>query len=222
MKDTIIRGDGTSRTLKAPIDMPESFAEWRAQLLSGIATLDIGLNKAGCEVVGNALDKKNILTDETAALFGLDETAVPDDVLNVIAPVVTGYNNTWKIDKIAEVTLTENTTNFYIKLPQTLSNYPVLLFKMVNLKGYNTTDHHFVAVESTESTEALYGLATFSATREDGNGTNNFKMLYPTLNSDGTVSVEGVVGVRDTKYLYCMGSYYLCAGCHFEIWGAVK
>lgn len=72
MKDTIIKGDGTSRTVKAPATMPETFEEWRSQLVNGTATLDIGLNEAGCDVVGTALNKNSMLTDATAAALELE------------------------------------------------------------------------------------------------------------------------------------------------------
>lgn len=72
MKDTIIKGDGTSRTVKAPATMPETFEEWRSQLMDGSATLDIGLNTAGCDVVGTALNKNSMLTDVTAAALELE------------------------------------------------------------------------------------------------------------------------------------------------------
>ena len=65
MKDTVIKGDGTSRTLKAPASMPETFGEWRSQLLAGNATMDIGLNSDGCTVVGTAISKANLLSDTT-------------------------------------------------------------------------------------------------------------------------------------------------------------
>lgn len=74
MKDTIIKGDGTSRTVKAPATMPETFEEWRSQLMDGSATLDIGLNEAGCDVVGTALNKSNMLTDATATALELEST----------------------------------------------------------------------------------------------------------------------------------------------------
>ena len=65
MKDTVIKGDGTSRILKAPASMPETFEEWRSQLLAGNATMDIGLNVVGCNVVGTAMSKANLLSDAT-------------------------------------------------------------------------------------------------------------------------------------------------------------
>ena len=77
MKDTVIKGNGKSRSIKAPTDMPVTFEEWRTQLLAGTATLDIGLNAAGCDVVGTALTKANLLSDTTKSaleLSGSDPT----------------------------------------------------------------------------------------------------------------------------------------------------
>ena len=34
MKDTVIKGNGKSRSIKAPTDMPATFEEWRTQLLA--------------------------------------------------------------------------------------------------------------------------------------------------------------------------------------------
>ena len=77
MKDTVIKGNGKSRSIKAPADMPATFEEWRTQLLAGTATLDIGLNAAGCDVVGTAMSKANLLSDTTKSaleLSGSDPT----------------------------------------------------------------------------------------------------------------------------------------------------
>lgn len=77
MKDTVIKGNGKSRSIKAPIDMPATFEEWRTQLLAGTATLDIGLNAAGCDVVGTDMSKANLLSDTTKSaleLSGSDPT----------------------------------------------------------------------------------------------------------------------------------------------------
>ena len=77
MKDTVIKGNGKSRSVKAPTDMPATFEEWRTQLLAGTATLDIGLNPAGCDVVGTTMSKANLLSDTTKSaleLSGSDPT----------------------------------------------------------------------------------------------------------------------------------------------------
>lgn len=83
MKDTVIKGNGKSRIIKAPADMPETFAEWRTQLLAGNGHLDIALNtdttgeNAGCDVIGTAQNKVNLLADTTKnalELTGTDPT----------------------------------------------------------------------------------------------------------------------------------------------------
>ena len=74
MKDTVIKGTGTSRKLKAPATMPETFDEWRNQLLAGTATVDISLNPAGCDVVGTALTKETLLKDATKTALELSQS----------------------------------------------------------------------------------------------------------------------------------------------------
>jgi hypothetical protein len=85
LKNTVIKGDGTSRKLKAPSSLPESFSEWRTQLLAGNATLDIALNPDGCETVGTPLSKSNLLTDETKTALGLtsDDPTI-NEALNLL------------------------------------------------------------------------------------------------------------------------------------------
>lgn len=82
MKNTVIKGTGTSRALKAPSDMPTTFDAWRAQLLAGTATLDIALNPDGCDVVGTPLSKANLLSDATKEAIGLEsEDPTVDEAL---------------------------------------------------------------------------------------------------------------------------------------------
>lgn len=86
MKDTVIKGNGKSRSIKAPTDMPAIFEEWRAQLLAGTATLDISLNPAGCDVVGTPLNKVNLLADDTVSILGLSvENATPNNAIAKLA-----------------------------------------------------------------------------------------------------------------------------------------
>ena len=86
MKDTVIKGTGTSRKLKAPATMPETFDEWRNQLLAGTATVDISLNPAGCDVVGTALTKETLLKDTTKAALELSQSdPTVDDALYALS-----------------------------------------------------------------------------------------------------------------------------------------
>lgn len=92
MKDTVIKGNGKSRSIKAPTDMPAIFEEWRAQLLAGTATLDIGLNPAGCDVVGTPLNKVNLLADDTASILGLSADATPNKAFEAIGASLSDLN----------------------------------------------------------------------------------------------------------------------------------
>ena len=84
MKDTVIKGTGTSR--KAPATMPETFDEWRSQLLAGTATVDISLNPAGCDVVGTALTKETLLKDATKTALELSQSdPTVDDALYALS-----------------------------------------------------------------------------------------------------------------------------------------
>ena len=86
MKDTVIKGTGTSRKLKAPATMPETFDEWRNQLLAGTATVDISLNPAGCDVVGTALTKETLLKDATKTALELSQSdPTLDDALYALS-----------------------------------------------------------------------------------------------------------------------------------------
>ena len=86
MKDTVIKGTGTSRKLKAPTTMPETFDEWRNQLLAGTATVDISLNPAGCDVVGTALTKETLLKDATKTALELSQSdPTVDDALYALS-----------------------------------------------------------------------------------------------------------------------------------------
>ena len=80
MKDTSIKGNGKSSIIKAPSDMPDTFAAWREQLLAGQGYLDVQLNtdttgaNAGCNEVGTALNKANLLSDTTKAALELSQS----------------------------------------------------------------------------------------------------------------------------------------------------
>ena len=91
MIDTIIKGNGKSRTVKAPSDMPADFSTWREQLIAGTGFLDVNLNTAtgtdaGCDVVGTPLSKANLLQDDVASELELTPLeATVNDALRALA-----------------------------------------------------------------------------------------------------------------------------------------
>ena len=75
MKDARIKGDNTSKVIRA--EVPETYEQFRQALANGTLLADILTNIAGYEEPGTPLNKKNLLTDETAAALGLDPNADP-------------------------------------------------------------------------------------------------------------------------------------------------
>lgn len=94
MTDTKIKGTHNSRSIIAPVTLPATWEEARAQLITEGWPIDLGpLNLAGLDQKGTDLNKASLLKDATAALFGLGTGAVPDDVLAQIGPkIATAYN----------------------------------------------------------------------------------------------------------------------------------
>lgn len=89
MLDTIVKGTGNSRTLRTVPNAMTLYSSWTEALqamIDGTFPIDIGpLNLAGLIQKGTDLNKANLLTDETAALYGLDETATPNDIFQKLS-----------------------------------------------------------------------------------------------------------------------------------------
>ena len=77
-----IKGDGTSRLLKSYL--PNTYDEFKALMESGQLPVDVLFNPSGWSTLPTFLNKETLLKNVTAALYGLDEAAVPDDVLSII------------------------------------------------------------------------------------------------------------------------------------------
>ena len=115
MKDSVILGSGNSRYLKSVADFKTlypTYDDFAAALVAGTLPIDLnGINAAGFQQIGDALGKATLLTDAlnkynllkdvTAALYGLPNTAVPDDVLALLKTLVdnaqTSANNKARI-----------------------------------------------------------------------------------------------------------------------------
>ncbi len=97
MTDTIIKGTGNSRSIKAPANLKQQVTDLDSLLDLLIAGLpcDIGpLNEAGLQQRGDDLNKANLLKDATAALYGLTGEAVLDEVLAKARELITAAQNT--------------------------------------------------------------------------------------------------------------------------------
>lgn len=93
MEDFISKNIGASvfiKTVANAMTIYDTHEKLMQALVDGTFTIDRnGINPAGVEQMGTRLGKATLLSDETAASLGLDETAVPDDVLKIIIPLST-------------------------------------------------------------------------------------------------------------------------------------
>ena len=107
MTDTVIKGGGNSRSLKTvpnALTMYPTHEAMIAAMVDGSFPIDLGpLNDAGLRQHGTDLNKANLLSDETAALYGKDASAVPDDVLAAIIPLIAAAGA--KADRRAQIIL---------------------------------------------------------------------------------------------------------------------
>ena len=98
MTDTVIKGAGNSRSIRSVPNFAALFPTWEsyrdAMATEGVP-IDLGpLNPAGLELKGDDLNTANLLKDATAALYGLTNTAVPDDVLAKVRELIAGTETT--------------------------------------------------------------------------------------------------------------------------------
>jgi hypothetical protein len=102
MKDGIPLGNGTSRKIiSSSENVPDTWEDFKSLLISEGILIDLSINDSGWYDLGTRLNKANILTDEAAERFGLDENATPDDVFKVI-PVSTQSASWGRISGVIE------------------------------------------------------------------------------------------------------------------------
>jgi hypothetical protein len=111
MKDARIKGDNTSKVIRAAV--PETYEQFRQALANGTQLADILTNSAGYEEPGTALNKKNLLTDETAEGLGLDPNADPT-VNDALSALLRAVSKTKKLVITYEDDATE-TIEVYVK-----------------------------------------------------------------------------------------------------------
>lgn len=85
MQDTISKNTGNSRYLASVpnfLTLYPTYEAFAQALINRELPIDLGpLNPAGCQQIGDNLNKANLLKDSTAALYGKPATATPDDIL---------------------------------------------------------------------------------------------------------------------------------------------
>lgn len=83
MQDSIILGTGNSRYLKSVANFLELYPDYisfATALIAGTLPVDLaGINDAGWQQIGHALNKETLLDDNTCDVMGLPHTSVPND-----------------------------------------------------------------------------------------------------------------------------------------------
>nr|WP_326184282.1 hypothetical protein [uncultured Oscillibacter sp.] len=89
MKDSVIKGTGNSRYLKSIADFLTqypTYQDFAAALAAGTLPIDLnGINPEGFHQVGDALDKENLLQDETCDVLYIPRTSVVNDAFLKLA-----------------------------------------------------------------------------------------------------------------------------------------
>lgn len=192
MKDTVINGTGNSRSIKSAPTIPATWEEARALLISSGWPIDLGgLNKAGCQQIGDALNKANLLKDATAALYGLTGTAVPDEVLAAIRLLITQAQNT--ADGKAKIAFGSYTGNGSTSKSLTFGFAPRLVFVTEN-GGNRSFNHQFIFDNAYGITEAL-SKRYYLTLSWNSNG-----LIWTTSSSD--VTAVAALNTSSQKYCY--------------------
>lgn len=129
MKDGIIKGDGTSRLMRATL--PATYEEFKQACEAGTQPLDVLFNALGWSTLPDFLNKGNLLKDATAALYGLGTDAVPDDVLALLSRFNSGLGNEY---------LWEKTEEIFVAYPSPFSNSTLSLASSYPYTVYYSTE----------------------------------------------------------------------------------
>ncbi|QIB68624.1 hypothetical protein Ami103574_04505 [Aminipila butyrica] len=212
MKDGIIKGEGTSRLLKAPATIPTTFAEFRTALINGMLPIDLLYNAIGWDVEGTALNKANLLTDTVADALGLesDEPTVNEAINALLAVATSARNGLMSATDKVKLDGVEDEANNYSH-PTSPGNRHIPTGGTVgqilqNTAGGTATWQDLEAVKTkvSEAVRTLYGLTVGDANVEKAlqvsmnliNVLNSISYKYETFTSNSAFTVPaGVTSV---------------------------
>lgn len=190
MKDTIIKGSGNSRSLKTvpnALTLYPTHEAMVAAMVDGTFPIDLGpLSAAGVQERGMDLNKANLLSDATAALYGLsgDDTS-PDEVLAAISGLIAAAQNA--ADSAYAISGSYNGTNDSIK---------------INL-GFNPT--FFAAGGLDNSSNPGFGIRiadTIYAVKKTGAGSSTGVYSYSSGYEPDGFPISGVLNVSGKTFYY--------------------
>lgn len=202
MTDGSIKNIGNSRYLKSVpnfLSLYPTYEDFAAALVQGNLPIDLnGINASGWSQQGTPLNKANLLSDATAALFGYGSTATINNVLNSIG----GYKQYW-INRLATLSYT-GTGTYGTSKPTTItfpfapeiviiypnkirfgSDYNIGLTLKYNASDYNIYWNSSAVLVKTQTELMIYGyLAT------TGYGTELVKVAF----SGNSVKITATLG----------------------------
>lgn len=224
MKDTAIKNTGNSRFLRSSVAEDITFSEFIALLRAGKLPIDLaGINPDGIDILGTALTKANLLRDATAAAYGLNGEAVPENVFALLAAFrnATANEHVWSKQSksqqivVGDVLITNKEfvwgSTVYYSDSVTITNEAVAL---VNPQSY-TANSGSGATHATTLTPLLHGKYFYVDDNGGSGGSdgecpydvvllagNDFTLTYPGIVFSGLDYYEvSVVNAGDVSYV---------------------
>lgn len=195
MKDGIIKGNGNSRYIKSVVDFLTQYPTYEAfaaALTAGTLPVDLnGINEDGWQQIGDALNKANLLKDETAISYGFNNTAVPDDVFMLISKLLQRYQVTVKVlfdGQPYEGVTVSGITAYEGGSPKTNSDGIAV--------GYTSSKKGTVTVQ-----QLFYDVPSKSEPFDMGSGVS----AYVEINLTSTMGIGDVITVTSSKSIKFSG-----------------
>lgn len=162
MQDFVPLGTGNSRNLKSAIPAGTTWEQALAMLRGGTFPIDIGaVNPSGISQQGNPLNKNTLLKDETAALFGKSNTAVPDEIFQILSNAVLSLSGNFKLPNGDFTSLVNFEIGSYVgngkngsgnKNSISFSRKPILVFLLNTYSGFEGLSFCWIPYSTSEIT----------------------------------------------------------------------
>lgn len=189
MNDGIIKGNGNSRYLKSVADFLTqypTYEDFANALSDGTLPIDLnGINIDGWQQLGYPLNKATLLQDFTAVAYGLDNTAVPNDVFMLISKLLQRYQVTVKVlfdGNPYEGVTVSGITAYEGGSPKTNSDGIAV--------GYTSSKKGSVTVQ-----QLFYDVPSKSVSFDMGSGVST----YVEMNLTSTMGIGDVITITSSK-----------------------
>lgn len=214
MKDMIPKGTGNSRKLKSSLSTGTTWEQALEMLRAGTFPIDLnGLNADGIQQEGTALNKANLLSDDTASALGLSGDPTVDDALEKLQTNITTTESKIELLKPemiyeAAVNSSQSTTsssNSYI----TLLSFPLDegLIPAITSGEYDTLYFQLVGTATLTRKNSTY-LPSFNilVTTNTMDSTNGIRLLNigqenVTYNTPYSISINSVIPIPLVQYI---------------------